>query len=103
MTCASCATRIEKVLNRQPGVAEASVNFATERARVRLASGESGAEALIAAVERAGYGARVRSQADEDLRASVEAKAYLRRFLVAAVLTAPAMAIAMLSEARWAM
>ena len=35
MTCASCAARIEKKLNRLPGV-EASVNYATEKARVRL-------------------------------------------------------------------
>jgi P-type Cu+ transporter len=34
MTCASCAARIEKVLKRQPGVTDASVNFASERARV---------------------------------------------------------------------
>jgi len=38
MTCASCAARIEKKLNRMPGV-EASVNYATERARVLLPEG----------------------------------------------------------------
>ena len=54
MTCASCATRIERKLNRLPGV-EATVNYATEKARVR-AEGVETAE-LIAAVESAGYGA----------------------------------------------
>ncbi|GAA1979601.1 heavy metal translocating P-type ATPase [Microbacterium pumilum] len=54
MTCASCATRIERKLNKLPGV-EATVNYATEKARVRT-DGVETAE-LIAAVESAGYGA----------------------------------------------
>ncbi|GAA1969433.1 heavy metal translocating P-type ATPase [Microbacterium deminutum] len=54
MTCASCATRIERKLNKLPGV-EATVNYATEKARVR-AEGMETAE-LIAAVESAGYAA----------------------------------------------
>jgi cation-transporting ATPase V/Cu+-exporting ATPase len=103
MTCASCATRIEKVLTRQPGVVQANVNFATERARV-VVDGEQRADAgsLIAAVEHAGYGARLRG-AGEDERASTEARSYLRRFALGAILSAPAMGIAMLSDARWAM
>ena len=101
MTCASCAARIEKVLTRQPGVVEANVNFATERARVRVDGAAAGD--LIAAVERAGYGARVRADGDPSDRAAGEARGYLRRFVVAAVLSAPAMTIAMTSDARWAM
>ncbi|MGH2783656.1 MAG: heavy metal translocating P-type ATPase [Actinomycetota bacterium] len=104
MTCASCAARIEKVLNRQPGVTRANVNFATERARVVLEPGQPvAADPLIAAVERAGYRARLRTEGESDPRAAAEAQAYFRRFLVAAILTAPAMAVAMLSDARWAM
>jgi Cu+-exporting ATPase len=53
MTCASCAARIEKKLNRMPGV-EASVNYATERARVLLPEGTDVA-AAIATVEATGY------------------------------------------------
>ncbi|QEO14450.1 copper-translocating P-type ATPase [Agromyces intestinalis] len=53
MTCASCAARIEKRLNRMPGV-EASVNFATEKATVRLPGGTSPADA-IAVIEATGY------------------------------------------------
>ncbi|WP_432497997.1 heavy metal translocating P-type ATPase [Kineococcus gypseus] len=53
MTCASCAARVEKKLNRMPGV-EASVNYATERARVALPEGTGVAEA-IAVVEATGY------------------------------------------------
>ncbi|MFI1155612.1 heavy metal translocating P-type ATPase [Streptomyces sioyaensis] len=55
MTCASCAARIEKKLNRMEGVT-ATVNYATERAKVTLAQG-SGVETadLIATVEKTGY------------------------------------------------
>ncbi|MFI1306603.1 heavy metal translocating P-type ATPase [Streptomyces sioyaensis] len=59
MTCASCAARIEKKLNRMEGVT-ATVNYATERAKVTLAQG-SGVRAadLIATVEKTGYTAEV--------------------------------------------
>ena len=56
MTCAACAGRIEKVLNRQPGTS-ASVNFATEQATVRYDPGQTSLEDLIAAVRKAGYDA----------------------------------------------
>jgi Cu+-exporting ATPase len=55
MTCASCATRVERKLNKLPGV-EATVNFATEKARVH-SEAPVPVEELIAAVEQAGYGA----------------------------------------------
>jgi Cu+-exporting ATPase len=57
MTCASCVARVEKALKKVPGVASAEVNLATETAEVRLA-GNAGAQALVAAVEKAGYTAR---------------------------------------------
>ncbi|MFP8962828.1 heavy metal translocating P-type ATPase [Streptomyces nanhaiensis] len=56
MTCASCAARIEKKLNRMDGVT-ATVNFATEKARVSHAPGVS-VDDLIATVERTGYTAQ---------------------------------------------
>ncbi len=100
MTCASCAARIEKVLKRQPGVADASVNFAAERARVE---GDAPLDVLIQAVAKAGYRARPR-RAGAPPGEDAAAKALLRRFIVAAVLTAPAMAIAMaFGMQRWAM
>ena len=58
MTCASCSARVEKALSKLPGVLEASVNLATEQATVKRVQGTSAA-ALIAAVERAGYGAQL--------------------------------------------
>ncbi|MEU9848380.1 heavy metal translocating P-type ATPase, partial [Streptomyces sp. NPDC047985] len=56
MTCASCAARIEKKLNRMDGVT-ATVNYATEKARVSFGPGTAIAD-LIAAVEKAGYTAQ---------------------------------------------
>ncbi|MCA8175800.1 heavy metal translocating P-type ATPase [Burkholderia multivorans] len=54
MTCASCVSRVEKALEKVPGVTHASVNLATERASVR-AAGPLDVDALIAAVTTAGY------------------------------------------------
>ena len=53
MTCASCAARVEKKLNRMDGVT-ATVNYATEKARVTVA-GDVTPDDLIATVERTGY------------------------------------------------
>src|SRR6476469_9998331 len=57
MTCASCAARIEKKLNRMPGV-QASVNYATEKAHVVLPEGTD-VDAAIATVEATGYTAKL--------------------------------------------
>jgi Cu+-exporting ATPase len=57
MTCASCAARIEKRLNKLDGVT-ATVNYATEKAKVAH-SGDVTTDDLVAAVEKAGYGARL--------------------------------------------
>src|SRR5262245_48408030 len=55
MTCASCVRRVEKALGKVEGVREASVNLATEKARVVFDPAATSVEALGAAVERAGY------------------------------------------------
>ncbi len=55
MTCASCAGRVEKALRNVPGVVEANVNLATERAAVRGVRGVVDVGALVAAVGKAGY------------------------------------------------
>lgn len=83
MTCAACAARIERRLNRTDGVS-ASVNYATERARVRFDPRLIDIAAVIAAVERTGYGARL-SGSDTDAAADARL-ADLRRRLVAAVI-----------------
>src|SRR5687768_7222463 len=56
MTCASCVRRVEKALAKVPGVAEASVNLATEKAKVAFDPAQASVGDLKAAVERAGYG-----------------------------------------------
>jgi len=66
MTCASCAARIEKKLNKLDGV-QASVNYATERAHVEAPAGVS-TEELVAQVEAAGYQARVPAAVHADPR-----------------------------------
>lgn len=92
MTCAACAARIEKVLNKQAGVT-AAVNFATESAEVTFPAGMWAPEALIALVEKAGYSAHVEQDARDD--AADKAAQMLRErthFVIAAVLTLPLMA-----------
>ncbi len=58
MTCASCVARVEKKLTRLPGVTEASVNLATEKARVSYDPASVTVPQLVGAVESAGYRAR---------------------------------------------
>jgi Cu+-exporting ATPase len=59
MTCASCVGRVERALKKVPGVASAEVNLATEAAEVCLLPEAAGPDALLAAVEKAGYHATV--------------------------------------------
>jgi Cu+-exporting ATPase len=58
MTCASCARRVERSLGKVPGVTSANVNLATEHASVSYHPASAAPSELIAAVERAGYGAQ---------------------------------------------
>ena len=62
MTCASCVARVEKALQKVPGVVSASVNLATERATVGLVPGTS-LDSIVSAVEAAGYQASLPAQA----------------------------------------
>jgi Cu+-exporting ATPase len=62
MTCASCVARVEKALQRVPGVVSATVNLATERAEVQTRGAD--AQPLLAAVEKAGYAAHVHHEDD---------------------------------------
>ncbi|MEI7745136.1 MAG: heavy metal translocating P-type ATPase, partial [Chloroflexota bacterium] len=55
MTCASCVNRIERFLKKTPGVAEAAVNLATEKAMVRVDPTVAGRDELVKAIEAAGY------------------------------------------------
>jgi Au+-exporting ATPase len=98
MTCASCVGRVERALKSTPGVLDAQVNLATERAAV---SGAVAAEALIAAVERVGYEAKLVSAEGNGERAQqkeAERRALQRDLAISATLTAPLFLLAMASH-----
>lgn len=57
MTCAACAARIEKQLNKAPGVVRVSVNLASEKAMVEYTPDIASAESIMRVIERTGYGA----------------------------------------------
>jgi len=96
MTCASCVGRIERALKATPGVTEAVVNLATERATVQ---GSADAATLIAAIADAGYDAKligsnastggVDENAERAEKKEAELRDLTRDFTIAAVLTAP--------------
>jgi Cu+-exporting ATPase len=71
MTCASCVNRIERFLKKTPGVAEAAVNLATEKATVVVDPALAGRDELVKAVEAAGY--EVRAEAASDAPATAAA------------------------------
>jgi len=89
MRCASCAARVEGVLRDQPGVNDASVNFATGEARVE---GANDIPALASALADAGYGLESRSGSAPPAAPASDR----RRPALAALLTAPVFALAML-------
>ena len=94
MTCASCATRIEKRLNKLDGV-EATVNYATENAAVHFDPSRVAPEDLIAAIEAAGYQAKLTK--DEPVAGDDDPTAPLRRrLIVSALLSLPVLLLAMI-------
>jgi len=101
MTCANCAATVERTLNRKvPGVVQANVNFATERATVEYIPGTASVAAMIDAIEKAGYGV-VRAAAQEQLE-DVEAQArqaeiadQTRKFWVGVIFALPLFLLSM--------
>ena len=105
MNCAACSTRIEKVLNRLPGV-DAAVNLARESARIRFTPGLADATQLIVAIENAGFKARVAddtTREEEKARKLAVYRRELRRFWISAALTLPLLAqmATMFGGAEW--
>jgi P-type Cu+ transporter len=90
MTCAACATRIEKGLNRMPGVTGATVNLAMETAHVEYAAGSITVGDLVSKIEHLGYGA-IPQSADDHI-ADVRNKDIQRKkwkWIVSAILSFP--------------
>ncbi|MEU5959198.1 heavy metal translocating P-type ATPase [Streptomyces sp. NPDC047525] len=103
MTCASCAARIEKKLNRMDGV-EATVNYATEKAKVSYRGQDIAVQDLIATVEATGYTAQEPAPArteesdpgNEERRADDELRPLRERLITAVLLSVPVVAMAMI-------
>jgi Cu+-exporting ATPase len=95
MTCANCAMTIERTLKKKvPGVLNASVNFASERARVEYVPSLTTIDRMIDAIEDAGYGAirpdEILDEEDAELAArNAEIQNQTRKFLVGVLFTAP--------------
>ncbi|NMY04274.1 copper-translocating P-type ATPase [Pseudomonas sp. WS 5059] len=97
MTCASCVGRVERALNKVPGVQSVSVNLANERAHVEVA-GQMDAAVLIAAVEKAGYTATL-PQSETATQASQEQRLKRERWsLVMAIVLALPLVLPMLVQ-----
>ncbi|NPV65593.1 MAG: copper-translocating P-type ATPase [Anaerolineae bacterium] len=99
MTCANCALTVGRALRKVEGVLEADVNFASERALVKVAAGVS-REALVAAVEKAGYGVVLAAEEDtledaEQAAREAEIRHQERRLLVGAIFTLPLFVLSM--------
>jgi Cu+-exporting ATPase len=100
MSCANCAMTIERVLkNKVPGVTEASVNFATERASVEYIPSITDIDKIVAAIEKAGYGAILPQQGsleDAEMAArEAEIRNQTRKFLVGVIFTLPLFVLSM--------
>jgi P-type Cu+ transporter len=103
MTCASCANRIERKLNKLEGV-EASVNYATEKATVSYDAEMVAPEQLVEAVESAGYQAVLPAEPGADEHAGHDhmnheidsTEGLKRRTIISALLSAPVLAMSMI-------
>ena len=111
MHCAACANRIERALNKAPGVESCSVNYATTRATVTYDAAQTNAQTLRDVVKNAGYDAIVPDQpsgeqsnshhdsgAVQDAENEARAREYAsqkRKFFIAAILTAPVAVLGM--------
>jgi Cu+-exporting ATPase len=110
MTCASCVNRIERFLNRADGVAEATVNLASERATVRFDPARTDREAIVKTIEAAGYevaaepavgvateaGAAERAEAAEEAQRAAE-----QRELITGAVIATVTGLAMMAVMLW--
>ncbi|MCI0688621.1 MAG: heavy metal translocating P-type ATPase [Sporichthyaceae bacterium] len=96
MTCAACATRVERRLSRMPNVT-ATVNFATETAAVDFDSAAHSPADLIETITATGYTAALPAQAGSE---TDEGRGLTRRLLVSAALTVPVLLLAMVPAPR---
>ncbi|MDD5438515.1 MAG: heavy metal translocating P-type ATPase [Patescibacteria group bacterium] len=104
MHCTSCALMIEKNLKKLPGVKQANVNFAAEKASVLIDENQVGVPDLIKTIKRAGYRAEEESKKDpaaEAKRREAEIGQWKKKFTSAAVLSAPMLYFMLLDFLPW--
>lgn len=90
MTCASCSSRIDRVVNKLDGVSNASVNLTTEKATVDFDSDKLTREEIIERIERLGFGAAVMTDdIDVDAEKDKEARTLKRKLIISVILTTP--------------
>ncbi|TCL62068.1 Cu+-exporting ATPase [Hydrogenispora ethanolica] len=92
MSCAACAAKIERKLNKMDGVTKAAVNLATEKATVEYDSARVKVSELLAAVTALGYGAELEQENGADREKAArekEIKRLRRELIIAAVLSSP--------------
>jgi Cu+-exporting ATPase len=99
MTCAACATRIEKVTKKLEGVDTSSVNLATEKLSISYDEKTVTIEDIIHSIQKAGYGASTiknKNTVDEDkIKKQKEIKTLWTKFIVSAIFSIPLLYIAM--------
>ena len=89
MTCAACSARIEKVLNKQPGIAQANVNLALETGTVEYNPEQVSVEEIIAKVDKIGYSASLKTTASANDVREQHIKKQQKKFIAAAILSLP--------------
>ena len=99
MTCASCAARVEKKLNKMPGVV-ATVNYATEKATIQLPQ-ELSVDDAIATVVATGYTAKPVEKLSTDSDTHDDVTSLRRRLIISTVLTIPVVVMAMVPVAQF--
>jgi len=101
MTCAACSTRIEKGLNKMPGVTQATVNLALETARVEFSPSETSVSDIVAKVDKLGYKATPKGDGNEPVdHRKKEFNKQLIKVIISSILTIPLL-WAMLGMFEW--
>jgi P-type Cu+ transporter len=98
MTCASCVSKIEKHINKLPGISKISVNLTTEKAKINFDPNNISPRKIISAIEDIGYFASVSSEyVDSDrYERKAEIKKFKRKFIISSILTLPVFLVAMI-------
>src|SRR5690625_677890 len=90
MTCAACSSRIEKVLNKQPGIKQATVNLTTENATVVYNPGFINVENIIERIQKTGYDAKIKaSKQEKQSRKGKQIERMKWKLVISAVLSVP--------------